>query len=275
MFIGRCIDSREGVAWFTENFEGRDKQARTLLKTGVVFEFVGDEPQGSPLYGLLTTEFPAHQRIAVARKAVSRNVCHEIPPRLRISRPAVDYVGMEMPDVGLMLFGSTPDRHVKQWMKYLITLPPNHPFPIVFFAPEEFKTTGYGNESLIVLPQSDYDRLVNVSRSRPCVKKMPPHFGGGGTILEHRNGVSNECKLTQEDACKFLATISTFPEIHWTADHLKAIQGLSWDTQCKESGWWEYQEKFRQDAEAWAKAHPENEGPKILPAPSQSISPNP
>jgi hypothetical protein len=37
MFIGRCIDSREGVAWFIENFEGRDKQDRTLLGAGVEF----------------------------------------------------------------------------------------------------------------------------------------------------------------------------------------------------------------------------------------------
>jgi hypothetical protein len=168
MFIGQCIDSREGVTWFIENFEGREKQARTLLPAQVRTEFVNEGPAGSLLYGRLMTEFPAHRRIAVARKAVSRNDCREIPPLPKVSRQAADYVGMEMPDVGLLSFGSTPARQVKQWMKYLITIPPNHPFPIVFFAREDFKTTGHGNESLIVLTQLEYDPPRHSVDARPA-----------------------------------------------------------------------------------------------------------
>lgn len=270
MFLGQCIDSREGVAWFIENFEGREKQDRTLLKAGVEFEFIGDEPPGSLLYGLLRAERPAHQRIAVARKAVSRNVCHEIPPRLRISRPAADYVGMEMPDLNLLFNGGTPPKTINKWMKYQITLPPNHPWPIIWISTETFSLTGSGNESLIRLAETDYDQLTKMTRAQPCGATLPPHYQGGGRISEYRKGHTNFCWLSQTAACEYLTAISTSPDIYWTAEQSKLIHGLSWDTECKDSGWWEYQEKFRRDAEAWAKSHPDESNSTILPEPEQS-----
>jgi hypothetical protein len=240
------------------------------LKAGVEFEFIGDEPPGSLLYGLLRAESPAHQRIAVARKAVSRNVCHEIPPRLRISRSAADYVGMEMPDLGLLINGGAPPKSVNKWMKYQITLMPNHPWQIVLFSTQDFQLTGAGNESLFVLSHPEYNLLAGLTRSQPCSPTLPHDYKGGGRISEYHNGRTRVCWLSRLAACDYLTTISTLPDIHWTAEQAKSIHGLSWDTECKDSGWWEFHEKFRQDTEAWAKSHPDESNPTILPEPKQS-----
>jgi hypothetical protein len=270
MFIGRCLDSREGVAWFIENFEGRERQDRTLLKAGVVFEFIGDEPPGSLLYGLLRTEFPAHQRVAVARKAVSRNVCQEIPPRLRISRPAADYVGMDMPDSNLMFDGAAPPKTINKWMKYQIMMPINHPWPITFFSTQEFALKGAGNESLIVLTDLEYNKLQELTGAQLCTTTPPPHYRGGARITAYHKGHIRICWLSQNDTCQYLTGIANSPDIHWTADQSKSIKGLAWDTECKDSGWWEYQEKFRHDAESWAKAHRNEPNPTVLPDAKQS-----
>ena len=132
--VCRCIDSREGVAWFIENFEGEAKQARTVLRSQVRFEFVNDGPPGSLLYGRMMTEFPAHTRITTARSAVAKHACREVPPQPRISRLAAEYVGMEMPDLNLLFNGGAPPKTINKWMRYQITLPPNHPWPIIMFS---------------------------------------------------------------------------------------------------------------------------------------------
>jgi hypothetical protein len=269
MFIGRCIDSRDGVAWFIENFEGKAKQSRTLFRSQVSFEFVNDGPPGSLLYGRMMAEFPAHADIAVARNAVARQVCREIPPQPRIVKAAAEFLGMEMPDLNLVINGTAPPKNIRKWMKYQITLPPNHPWPIVLFSVQDFKITGYGNESLIVLTDREYDRIAELTRIQPCAANLPPHYQGGGRITEYHNGRTKFCWLSQIVACDYLTTISTLHDVHWTPEQAKSIRGLSWDTQCKDSGWWEYQEKFRQDAEARAKSHPDESSPTILPEPKQ------
>jgi hypothetical protein len=249
MFVGRCIDSRDGVAWFIENFEGRAKQARTVLRSQVRFEFVNDGPPGSLLYGRMMTEFPTHARIATARNAIARHACREIRPQPRISKAAAEYVGMEMPDLNLLFNGGTPPKTINQWMKYQITLPPNHPWPISWFSTQKFLLTGAGNESLILLTDPEYDQLAKMTRAQPCVATLPPHYQGGGRISEYRKGHTSICCLSQTAACEYLTAISTSPDIHWTAEQSKLIHGLSWDTECKNSGWLEYQEglKLRSD----------------------------
>jgi hypothetical protein len=175
-----------------------------------------------------------------------------------------------MPDLNLLFDGGTPPKKINKWMKYQITLPPNHPWSIIWVSTETFSLTGAGNESLILLADTDYDQLTKMTRAQSCGATLPPHYQGGGRISEYRKGHTGFCWLSQTAACEYLTAIFTSPDIHWTAEQSKLIHGLSWDTQCKDSGWWEYQEKFRRDAEAWAKSHPYESNPTILPEPKQS-----
>jgi hypothetical protein len=146
-----------------------------------------------------------------------------------------------------------------RWVQSLEILhPPNHPWPIILFSTQEFKLTGAGNVSLVLLAELEYKKLEEITDVQPCSATLPPQYRGGGRITEYDKGNARICWLSQIDACKYLTAISTSPDIHWTAEQSKLIHGLSWDTECKDSGWWEYQEKFRHDAEAWAKSHPDD-----------------
>jgi hypothetical protein len=141
-------------------------------------------------------------------------------------------------------------------MKYAITMPPNHPFRIVFFSTQKFRTTGYETDVLIVMSRREYDLLDRFTQSQRCDEAaLPP---AGGMIVAYRRRHLRVCRLAQDIACDYLTAISTLAGIHWTPAQMEIIHGQSWDTQCKDSGWWEYQEKFRQEAEDSAKS-PGNE----------------
>src|SRR6202041_898903 len=54
--------------------------------------------------------------------------------------------------------GNPPDTHIHRWIRYVIIGQQNHPFPIVFFSPQEFKPKT-ALEMLIVLSDSEYKSL--------------------------------------------------------------------------------------------------------------------
>lgn len=155
-------------------------------------------------------------------------------------------------DMDLLGRGGTPTTRVSRWMKYAITIPPNHPFRIVFFSTQKFRTTGYETDVLLVLSRREYDLLDSFTRSRQCDEAARPP--AGGMIMAYRGRHLRACWLAQDTACDYLTAISTLPGINWTPAQIGIIHGQSWDTQCKDSGWWEYQEKFRQEAEDSAKS---------------------
>ena len=93
MFIGRCIDKREGVAWFIENLEKPPPQPNSLLTSQVIFEFVNESHSDGQFGAILSTESPELLAISVARAAVANHVCNEIAPRPRIYRSAAEYLG--------------------------------------------------------------------------------------------------------------------------------------------------------------------------------------
>jgi hypothetical protein len=150
-------------------------------------------------------------------------------------------------------------------MKYVITSPPNHPYRVVFFSPQNFRTTGYGTDVLLVLPRREYDLLDSFTRTQQCHKAGFPL--SGGMITAHNGGHVRVCQLAEDAACDYLTVISTLPGIHWTEEQKLLIHGQSWDTECKDSGWWENQEKVRRAAEDWAKLHGNDGTPENLPVP--------
>lgn len=93
MFIGRCIDSREGVAWFIENLEKPPPQPNSLLTSQVIFEFVNESHFGRQFGAILSTEWPELLDISVARAAAANHVCKEIAPIPKIYRSAAEYLG--------------------------------------------------------------------------------------------------------------------------------------------------------------------------------------
>jgi hypothetical protein len=64
-------------------------------------------------------------------------------------------------------------------------------------------------------------------------------------VTEFHDGHASICWLAQSAACDYLSAISTLPEVKWTTDQSKSIHGLSWDTHCEDSGWFEDVEKMQ------------------------------
>lgn len=93
MFIGHCIDAREGVVWFIENLERPPRQRDSLLESQVIFEFVNESHSDGRFGAVLSSEWPRHLEMSVARAAVDNHVCNEIAPLPKIYRSATEYKG--------------------------------------------------------------------------------------------------------------------------------------------------------------------------------------
>jgi hypothetical protein len=50
-----------------------------------------------------------------------------------------------------------------------------------------------GNESLILLNDSDFGELAKMTREQPCVATPPAHYQGGGRISEYRKDHITVC----------------------------------------------------------------------------------
>ena len=235
MFIGRCLDEREGVAWFVEANDDRPNQPRFVSESQVFLEsIVGDESSVKYGGGLWVSDFPADTDIAIARAAVFKRACREISSQATFYKSSDEYRSLGWrPDVELSLTGSKPSIHVKQWIKYFITLA--NTFEVVFFAPENFKTSAHGNELLIVLARPDYDRVSALSRSQPCLKPLPSDFRGGGYIVERNQDSTTECILAPPAACDYLTAVFSLADAHWMPEQLAKFHRLFSGTRCKNS----------------------------------------
>jgi hypothetical protein len=98
MFIGHCIDAREGVVWFIENVEKPPRQRDSLLESQVSFEFVNEAHSDGRFGAVLSTAWPTQVDISVARAAVANHICKEIAPLPKIYRSAAEYKGPKIQD---------------------------------------------------------------------------------------------------------------------------------------------------------------------------------
>ena len=72
---------------------------------------------------------------------------------------------------------------------------------------QEFKLTGAGNESLVLLTDLEYKKLEEMTGVQPCSATLPPQYRGGGRITEYHKGHARICWLSQTDACQYLTAI--------------------------------------------------------------------
>ncbi len=93
MFIGRCVDSREGVAWFVRNTEGSRAQVDSVLRSQVSFEYVDLDSVPGPYNGwTLLEDLAGRVEISAARAAVNKHNCREIAPKSEIFTDASAYI---------------------------------------------------------------------------------------------------------------------------------------------------------------------------------------
>jgi hypothetical protein len=132
-------------------------------------------------------------------------------------------------------YGSTPDKHVKKWIKIVILAARERPLPIVFFSTQQFEVKGRP-EQLIVIGDTEYSRLAAITRSQTCLRPAPKPEDmelGMTKVTMHNRQSTRGCVLHQPAACDYLVAIATMPEIHLNAAQLNPIRDLSVAMGCK------------------------------------------
>jgi hypothetical protein len=93
MFLGQCVDSREVAVWFTEAVDESAAQRDSMLRTRTEVDFVLDLPNmPTPDSPMLGTQFPDHLDISIARSAVAKHICREVPPSAKLYTTSTAYV---------------------------------------------------------------------------------------------------------------------------------------------------------------------------------------
>ena len=132
-------------------------------------------------------------------------------------------------------YGSTPDKHVKNWIKIVILAARERPLPIVFFSTQQFELKGRP-EQLIVVGDTEYSRLAAITRSQTCLRPAPKPGDmewGMSKVTMHDRQSTRGCVLHQPAACDYLVAIATMPKIHLNAAELNPIRDLSVAMGCK------------------------------------------
>jgi hypothetical protein len=132
-------------------------------------------------------------------------------------------------------YGSTPDEHVKNWIKIVILTARERPLPIVFFSTQQFELKGRP-EQLIVIGDAEYSRLAAITRSQTCLHSAPKPKDmewGISKVTTHDRQSTRGCVLHQPAACDYLVAIATMPDIHLNTAQLNPIRDLSVAMGCK------------------------------------------
>ena len=128
------------------------------------------------------------------------------------------------------------DPGVKRWISYDILGNRNHPFPIVYFSTQHFKT--WVGEFLIVLPQQRYDVLSAYTQARIARDDCPgpEHVGDVWytvRVIEHKKR-TQRCVLPQGSACDYLSGVEKLSGINWTTSEVRTITDFVAEVRCNE-----------------------------------------
>jgi hypothetical protein len=135
-----------------------------------------------------------------------------------------DALGLR-PDCRLPSDGTTPNRSVKHWIKYLV-FAPRQPAPIIQISTRRFKTCKF--EHLVVLSQERYDVIAQLTQAQQdCVEKSPAGLLHDTLIVsEHDEGRSQTCTLLPAPACRYLSAVVRLPEMRWTEEERRTLRAL-------------------------------------------------
>jgi hypothetical protein len=131
--------------------------------------------------------------------------------------------------------GNPLDGHIQRWIRYVVVGLRNHPIPIVFFSPHEFRPKTF-LELLSVLSDSEYKSLSAFTSSQACTgQRLGPNNDQwrAGEITEHEGDKTTRCTFLPIDACNYLAGITELPDIRWTPAQLKLIHRITVETNCQ------------------------------------------
>lgn len=112
------------------------------------------------------------------------------------------------------IFGKTPDKSVKNWIRLVILRPRTSLTPIFFISPDNFDVAG--PEKLILLSKKQYGLVARRTRTDQCARSNTPASQQFLGVTEYPEGGSQAiCRMTRPEACRYLNSISKISEIGW------------------------------------------------------------
>ena len=132
------------------------------------------------------------------------------------------------------VFGRTPPG--ERWIWYAVVGPRDRVAPIVYISTQHFETVL--PEALIVVSRVRYDIIARFAQSRltqgSCpfeVEKPLPYYAV--KIVEHHDGRTSSCVLSQESACENIANVMKLPGMKWSPAELEILHEFGSGDQCK------------------------------------------
>lgn len=162
--------------------------------------------------------------------------------------------GIPVPELHFwMISGGTPEKRVRDWIKIVSIGSANHPWSILYFAPQPIKVTGYPEYSYALSP-AQYRALVSFTLLQPCRRKAPSRVDmtkaaqrgermdwGIFQIDQAIDGIRRpRCILLQPENCAYFDRLADMP-LAWTRDNIGGVANMALTLRCrpKQAAKWE------------------------------------
>jgi len=139
-----------------------------------------------------------------------------------------DFEFLPWPD----MVGVPPDSSVKNWVKFDLIGTMNHPFPFVWFSPQQFERE-YPNV-LIKLEEDGYEQFKIFVRANECEKNLNNVHGDPLLrVTEYANDQQIvRCIMPPANACEYVKKMYALPLITWTPEQTEELRLMGNDLSC-------------------------------------------
>jgi hypothetical protein len=144
-------------------------------------------------------------------------------------------------DVMLPINGTNPSSTVKQWIRLRVEGASNHPFAMLLFSTERFKTW---REELIVLSPLRYEVIDRVMQARmaqaDCKSSKDFRFEAPYdnviSISEHSDDRTSVCAMPKLESCNFLSALVELRDMNWTEAEIQPLKHVRGELRCADEG---------------------------------------
>lgn len=131
------------------------------------------------------------------------------------------------------MFGIPPDSSVKNWVKFDLIGTMNHPFPFVWFSPQQFERE-YPNV-LIKLEEDGYEQFKIFVRANECEKNLDNVHGDPLLrVTEYADDHQEvRCIMPPASTCEYATKMFAVPKITWTEKQKDVLERMVGEFDCE------------------------------------------
>lgn len=131
------------------------------------------------------------------------------------------------------MVGIPPDKSVKKWVKFDLSGTMNHPFPFVWFSPQEFERI-YPNV-LIKLEEDGYEQFKNFVQANRCTTVFEEVEGDPVLrVTEYVDGhQATQCIMSPIKTCEYLTNMFALSKITWSENQIDVLRRMAGEFRCR------------------------------------------